>query len=197
MQCCRSDWPWSFFVLLFLTLVCCQTTELIRVFFCFINFSILLPPPPPAPDPLMHLMASPCRVGKIRELRPQIKSPYRLRKTPWCRAWVLIASTTSRLIVWGGGCFNTSGGYIIRDSLRCEKKTEFLDKSSINIDIWPVFLEALERHGGGTKKRKNKKKKRKTIERKRKKRHGKVCEGGINNALLGLHSDPENDYIYR
>ena len=36
---------WALFVLLLSTLVCCQPTELIWAFFCFINFPILPPPP--------------------------------------------------------------------------------------------------------------------------------------------------------
>ena len=36
---------WALFVLLFSTLVCCQPTELIWGFFCFMNFPILPPPP--------------------------------------------------------------------------------------------------------------------------------------------------------
>ena len=38
MRRCRSDWP----VLLLATLVCCQPTELILGFFCFINFPIIV-----------------------------------------------------------------------------------------------------------------------------------------------------------
>ena len=45
MRCCRCDRPGLLFVLLLSTLMCCQPTELIWAFFCFINFPIILPPP--------------------------------------------------------------------------------------------------------------------------------------------------------
>ena len=35
---------WALFVLLLSTLLCCQPTELIWVFYCFINFPVLPPP---------------------------------------------------------------------------------------------------------------------------------------------------------
>ena len=46
---------WALFVLLLLTLVCCQPTKLI---WCFINFPILPPPPPPFHPALPHHLRS-------------------------------------------------------------------------------------------------------------------------------------------